>query len=186
MFKVVLFKVCESADRQRYHKLPVFFPRSLGWATSWGKLNPLKSPQGWVRRVNICWISNLKPASGEWRCCVFFLPGRDCLGCAKTGSGKTAAFVLPVLQKLSEDPYGIFCLVLTPTRSVLCSVREQTGRHHYTFTLKTFTKNMFRNQLWFNVSFISYWTFFLRLHCWTCQIVSFPDIPTHDSKVRQE
>lgn len=42
------------------------------------------------------------------------------MGCAKTGSGKTAAFVLPVLQKLSEDPYGIFCLVLTPTRSV-CS-----------------------------------------------------------------
>lgn len=41
------------------------------------------------------------------------------MGCAKTGSGKTAAFVLPVLQKLSEDPYGIFCLVLTPTRSVL-------------------------------------------------------------------
>lgn len=40
------------------------------------------------------------------------------MGCAKTGSGKTAAFVLPVLQKLSEDPYGIFCLVLTPTRSV--------------------------------------------------------------------
>uniref|UniRef100_A0A2K5VP78 RNA helicase n=1 Tax=Macaca fascicularis TaxID=9541 RepID=A0A2K5VP78_MACFA len=37
-------------------------------------------------------------------------------GCAKTGSGKTAAFVLPILQKLSEDPYGIFCLVLTPTR----------------------------------------------------------------------
>lgn len=44
------------------------------------------------------------------------LAGRDCLGCAKTGSGKTAAFVLPVLQVLSEDPYGIFCLVLTPTR----------------------------------------------------------------------
>lgn len=41
------------------------------------------------------------------------------MGCAKTGSGKTAAFVLPVLQKLSEEPYGIFCLVLTPTRSVL-------------------------------------------------------------------
>lgn len=41
------------------------------------------------------------------------------MGCAKTGSGKTAAFVLPVLQRLSEEPYGIFCLVLTPTRCVL-------------------------------------------------------------------
>ncbi len=29
---------------------------------------------------------------------------------------KRPAFVLPVVQKLSEDPYGVFCLVLTPTR----------------------------------------------------------------------
>ena len=42
--------------------------------------------------------------------------GRDCIGCAKTGSGKTATFALPILQKLSEDPYGIFALVVTPTR----------------------------------------------------------------------
>ncbi|KAI3368610.1 hypothetical protein L3Q82_025620, partial [Scortum barcoo] len=62
---------------------------------------------------------------GEWRCCVFFLTGRDCMGCAKTGSGKTAAFVLPVLQKLSEDPYGIFCLVLTPTRELAYQIAEQ-------------------------------------------------------------
>ncbi|KAG6337357.1 hypothetical protein ID866_1730 [Astraeus odoratus] len=44
--------------------------------------------------------------------------GRDCIGNAKTGSGKTIAFAIPVLQKLSADPYGIFALVLTPTRSV--------------------------------------------------------------------
>jgi ATP-dependent RNA helicase DDX49/DBP8 len=42
--------------------------------------------------------------------------GRDCIGNAKTGSGKTIAFALPMLQKLSVDPYGIFALVLTPTR----------------------------------------------------------------------
>ena len=44
--------------------------------------------------------------------------GKDCIGCAKTGSGKTAAFALPILDKLSDDPYGIFALVLTPTRYV--------------------------------------------------------------------
>jgi len=49
--------------------------------------------------------------------CVIVL-GRDCIGCAKTGSGKTAAFALPILQKLCEDPYGIFALVLSPTRCV--------------------------------------------------------------------
>lgn len=42
--------------------------------------------------------------------------GRDCIGNAKTGSGKTIAFALPILQRLSVDPYGIFALVLTPTR----------------------------------------------------------------------
>ncbi|XP_061739379.1 probable ATP-dependent RNA helicase DDX49 [Nerophis ophidion] len=58
-------------------------------------------------------------------CMPAILQGRDCLGCAKTGSGKTAAFVLPVLQKLSEDPYGIFCLVLTPTRELAYQIAEQ-------------------------------------------------------------
>ena len=42
--------------------------------------------------------------------------GRDCVGNAKTGSGKTIAFALPILQQLSIDPYGIHALVLTPTR----------------------------------------------------------------------
>lgn len=45
-------------------------------------------------------------------------PGRDCIGNAKTGSGKTVAFAIPILQKLSADPYGLFALVLTPTRYV--------------------------------------------------------------------
>lgn len=61
------------------------------------------------------------------RCFCSPLAGRDCLGCAKTGSGKTAAFVLPVLQVLSEDPYGIFCLVLTPTRYRAAPLRAQPG-----------------------------------------------------------
>ena len=41
------------------------------------------------------------------------IEGRDCIGCARTGSGKTLSFALPILQKLCEDPYGIFALVLT-------------------------------------------------------------------------
>ena len=51
------------------------------------------------------------------------------MGCAKTGSGKTAAFVLPVLQKLSQDPYGIFCLVLTPTRSAPPRLEQSKANH---------------------------------------------------------
>lgn len=66
-----------------------------------------------------------KPTPVQENCIPAILDGRDCMGCAKTGSGKTAAFVLPVLQKLSEDPYGIFCLVLTPTRELAYQIAEQ-------------------------------------------------------------
>ena len=47
--------------------------------------------------------------------------GKDCIGCAKTGSGKTGAFALPILHQLSKDPYGVFALVITPTRYSIAS-----------------------------------------------------------------
>lgn len=46
------------------------------------------------------------------------LKGKNVIGCAHTGSGKTACFAIPVLEKLAKDPYGIFALVLTPTREL--------------------------------------------------------------------
>ena len=55
------------------------------------------------------------------------IQGRDCIGNAKTGSGKTIAFALPILQKLSLDPYGIFALVLTPTRYICRPHGEAKG-----------------------------------------------------------
>jgi ATP-dependent RNA helicase DDX49/DBP8 len=51
-----------------------------------------------------------------WTVALLWIVGKDVIGGAKTGSGKTAAFALPILQKLSEDPYGVFAVVLTPTR----------------------------------------------------------------------
>ena len=46
------------------------------------------------------------------------------LALSSTGSGKTAAFVLPILQKLSEDPYGIFAVILSPTRELAKQIVE--------------------------------------------------------------
>jgi len=48
------------------------------------------------------------------------LSGRDLIASAKTGTGKTAAFVLPALQRLFDDPAkkGLRVLVLTPTREL--------------------------------------------------------------------
>jgi ATP-dependent RNA helicase RhlE len=53
------------------------------------------------------------------------LEGRDLLACAMTGSGKTAAFLLPILHKLLDRPRGVTrALVLTPTRELAAQILE--------------------------------------------------------------
>ncbi|MBA3345219.1 MAG: DEAD/DEAH box helicase [Gemmatimonadales bacterium] len=53
------------------------------------------------------------------------LAGRDVLACAMTGSGKTAAFLLPILHLLIERPRGTTrALVLTPTRELAAQILE--------------------------------------------------------------
>src|SRR5215471_5430286 len=55
------------------------------------------------------------------------LEGRDVLGCAQTGTGKTAAFALPTLQKLSartDNQRRARCLVLCPTRELATQIRD--------------------------------------------------------------
>ncbi|ESN99182.1 hypothetical protein HELRODRAFT_66523 [Helobdella robusta] len=76
-----------------------------------------------VKQCEIVGIS--KPSPIQLNCIPKILEGSDCIGCAKTGSGKTAAFVLPMLHLLSEDPYGIFALIITPTRELA----HQIGEH---------------------------------------------------------
>jgi len=63
------------------------------------------------------------------------LAGRDIVGCAQTGTGKTAAFALPVLQALdasAEDDPKIRALVLSPTRELAAQIDESFatyGKH---------------------------------------------------------
>ncbi|CAH1404615.1 unnamed protein product [Nezara viridula] len=53
------------------------------------------------------------------------LAGRDVIGLAETGSGKTAAFALPILQALLENPQRYFAVILTPTRELAFQISEQ-------------------------------------------------------------
>lgn len=53
------------------------------------------------------------------------LQGRDLIGLAETGSGKTAAFALPILQALMEKPQSFFGLVLAPTRELAYQISQQ-------------------------------------------------------------
>lgn len=59
-----------------------------------------------------------RPTGIQKGCIPEILKGRDCIGGSRTGSGKTVAFAVPILQKWAEDPSAIFAVVLTPTRYV--------------------------------------------------------------------
>jgi ATP-dependent RNA helicase RhlE len=56
------------------------------------------------------------------------LDGRDVLGIAQTGTGKTAAFMLPILQRLLANPgRGVRALILAPTRELAEQIHQATG-----------------------------------------------------------
>ena len=75
------------------------------------------------------------PTPIQSACIPHLLEGRDLLGCAQTGTGKTAAFALPVLQGLEKSggrKRRIRTLVMTPTRELAAQIGESFrtyGRH---------------------------------------------------------
>ncbi len=78
-----------------------------------------------------------RPTPIQLKAIPYLLRGRDMLACAQTGTGKTAAFALPILQRLQKTaqgprPRGIRALVLTPTRELAVQISENFeiyGRH---------------------------------------------------------
>lgn len=70
------------------------------------------------------------PTPVQLQCIPYVLQGKDVLGCAQTGTGKTAAFALPILQQLhttNQNGRGykhIRALVLTPTRELAVQIDE--------------------------------------------------------------
>ena len=71
------------------------------------------------------------------------LEGRDVLGCAQTGTGKTAAFAMPILQRLSAQkpqpgaPRVIRALVLTPTRELALQISDSFKAYGHYLRLRT-------------------------------------------------
>ena len=57
------------------------------------------------------------------------LEGRDVLGCAQTGTGKTAAFVIPMIERLADGPKGRpRALILAPTRELAFQIQEAVDK----------------------------------------------------------
>ncbi|GGI73405.1 DEAD/DEAH box helicase [Shewanella gelidii] len=71
------------------------------------------------------------------------LANKDLMACAETGTGKTAAFSLPILQRLFEQNYSaeqgsvLRALVMTPTRELAIQVAENIGRYSEFLPVKT-------------------------------------------------
>ncbi|KAG0501942.1 hypothetical protein HPP92_002014 [Vanilla planifolia] len=53
------------------------------------------------------------------------LEGRDVIGLAQTGSGKTGAFALPIIQALLDNPQPFFACILSPTRELAIQISQQ-------------------------------------------------------------
>jgi ATP-dependent RNA helicase DDX49/DBP8 len=60
----------------------------------------------------------------------------DLVAIAKTGTGKTASFCLPLLNKLAMDPCGIFAVILEPTRELAVQVLEKLKVYSAGFNLR--------------------------------------------------
>src|SRR5205807_4017514 len=66
-----------------------------------------------------------EPTPIQTKAIPVILRGLDLIGCAETGTGKTAAFLLPIIQRISEKPRpGVRVLVLAPTRELALQIQK--------------------------------------------------------------
>ena len=84
------------------------------------------------------------PTSIQSQSIPLILEGRDLMGGAQTGTGKTASFTLPVLQRLMESgdgsikPSKVRALILTPTRELAAQVAENVKDYGHNLPLSSF------------------------------------------------
>lgn len=78
-------------------------------------------------------IGYVKPSPIQAEAIPVVLSGKDIIGQAQTGTGKTAAFMLPILEKIDPKNRNVQALVLCPTRELAVQVHEES---------KKFARNM--------------------------------------------
>jgi len=67
----------------------------------------------------------ITPSAIQDQAIPYILEGRDVIGLANTGTGKTAAFALPIIDKLLRDPLKPSVLIMAPTRELAVQIEEQ-------------------------------------------------------------
>ena len=81
----------------------------------------------------------VKPSKIQVEAIPVALQGRDVIGLAETGSGKTGAFVIPILQTLLDAPQRLYALILTPTRELAFQINDQVKALGSSFGVSTAT-----------------------------------------------
>eukprot|EP01048_Picozoa_sp_COSAG05_P004528 COSAG05_NODE_248_length_12946_cov_85.003737_3_plen_794_part_00 len=118
---------------------------SVTWLTGGSVPRPIRSfaQAGFPRQIMqaISKAGYDKPTAIQSQAWPILLSGRDVIGIAKTGSGKTAAFVLPGLTHLMDQPEleqhdGPIMVVLAPTRELAAQIYTETKKFAKAFGLK--------------------------------------------------
>jgi ATP-dependent RNA helicase RhlE len=101
-------------------------------ATSGVKFTDLALAEPLLRALNE--KNYTEPSPIQAKAIPFLLQGRDLIGVAQTGTGKTAAFALPILQRLAANPVPTTpkrprVLVLAPTRELAAQIQQSFGAY---------------------------------------------------------
>src|SRR5574342_394486 len=73
-------------------------------------------------------IGIAKPTPIQEQAIPFVMKGSDIIAQAQTGTGKTFAFILPILEKINIDATHIQALIVTPTRELALQITEEVEK----------------------------------------------------------
>jgi superfamily II DNA/RNA helicase len=89
----------------------------------------------WIKKV-INYLSYKEPTIVQKYIIPQILNNKSVIAVSKTGTGKTASFCLPILSELSKDPYGLYSIILEPTRELVLQVEEKLKLFSTGFNLR--------------------------------------------------
>ena len=114
-----------SSDDSKFRKDLTLQDESKYKVPSWASFNDLGLADPLVATCKS--LGFTKPTPVQRTIIPFLLQEEEShvLALAATGSGKTASFVLPILHRLALDPYGIYAVIVTPTRELAKQIHQQ-------------------------------------------------------------
>ena len=89
----------------------------------------------WIKKV-INYLAYKEPTEVQKYVIPQILKDKNVIAISKTGTGKTASFCLPILSELSKNPFGLYAIILEPTRELVLQVEEKLKLFSTGFNLR--------------------------------------------------